>query len=93
MQAVTEKSDILTYGPITQREFLLNMGIEHRIKKLEESAINDKQRESLQFGYHMMIDDDKMGRRFKILALLPSVLKQLLEKYPPCGFGTNLKLK
>lgn len=66
------------------------MGIEHRFKKLQETA-SDKQKESLQFGYRMMTDDDQMGQRFKFFALLPSVLKDLLQKYPPAGFGTNVK--
>lgn len=89
-QAATTHNGILAYGPIPQKEFLLNMGIEYRIKKLEEAA-SDKDKESLQFGYRMMTEDNQMGQRFKFLALMPSVLKELLHKYPPGGFGTNLR--
>lgn len=80
-----EAGGVMTLGPITQYDFLLKMGIEHRFKSLQKSA-TPEQLESLEFGYSMMTDKDQMGERFKFLALLPEVLKKIVEKYPVAGF-------
>lgn len=79
------ENEVLVYGPITQRDFLLKMGIEQRVNKLKENA-DDKQKEAIDFGYKMMVDEDKMGTRFKLLSLLPATLGKILEKYPVVGF-------
>ena len=34
----------------------------------------------------MMVDEDKMGERFKLFSLFPSVLKEHLVRYPVSGF-------
>jgi len=84
-KAATENHEILAFGPINQRDFLLNMGIEHRLKKLKENARED-QMKSLEYSYQMMTDPDKMGTRFKFLALLPASLEKILKKFPATGF-------
>lgn len=83
--SATEPGGVIGFGPITQRDFLLKMGIEHRFKALKENA-RPEQLEGLQFGYKMMTESDQMGERFKFLALLPAVLEKMLEKYPVAGF-------
>lgn len=80
-----QEGGVVTFGPIAQRQFLLNMGIEHRVEALKENA-NDKQKESIDYSFHMMTDEDKMGSRFKFLAVAPAVLSDFLEKYPPAAF-------
>lgn len=75
----------MTFGPVTQKQFLVGSGIEHRINALKRNA-DEAQTEALSYCFHMLTDDDKMGNRFKLLALLPAVLEDLLEKYPPAGF-------
>lgn len=83
-----EEGGIVTFGPIAQRDFLLGMGIEHRMQALKEKA-DEKQKESLDYGFHMMLDENKMGKRFKFLAVVPAVLQDFLKKYPPAGFVSN----
>lgn len=61
------------------------MGIEHRVRNLEEIA-NEEQIKSIRFGFEMMTDPNKMGTRFKFMSLLPAVLKKILEKVPVVGF-------
>lgn len=61
------------------------MGITERVNVLKEKA-DEKQKESMDFSYHMMVDADKMGIRFKLLSILPASLAKILEKYPPVGF-------
>jgi len=47
---------------------------------------DEKQKQNLLFGYHMMVDEDKMGERFKLFSLFPSVLKEHLVRFPVSGF-------
>ena len=76
----------ITFGPITQNQFLLNMEAEERIKVLLESCQSDEQRELLKSGYEMLVHPDKMGTRFKFLAVFPEVLKEILQKHPVIAF-------
>lgn len=80
-------ADVLTFGPISQRDFLLNMGIEHRFKILEANAESETQLEGLKYGYRMMTESDQMGERFKFLSILPGVVKKIIEKVPVSGFN------
>ncbi|RZC33247.1 NADH dehydrogenase [ubiquinone] complex I, assembly factor 7 -like [Asbolus verrucosus] len=80
-ESASENGGVITLGPLNQRDFLLKMGIEHRFKTLEENA-KPEQIEGLKYGYKMMTDKDQMGERFKFMALLPAVLKKIVEKYP-----------
>ncbi|XP_018328011.1 protein arginine methyltransferase NDUFAF7, mitochondrial [Agrilus planipennis] len=77
---------ILAYGPVSQRNFLLQMGIKYRLEKLEESC-SEEQKKGLLYGFNMMTDTDKMGLRFKFLSLFPATVEKILNKYPPIGFG------
>ncbi|KAJ9596877.1 hypothetical protein L9F63_012133 [Diploptera punctata] len=77
---------LLTFGPVTQRDFLLRMGIDLRLEMLLLQC-DEKQKESLRTGYHMMVDQDKMGERFKMFSLFPSVLKEHLTRFPVSGFS------
>jgi len=47
---------------------------------------DEKQKQNLLFGYHMMVDEDKMGERFKLFSLFPSVLMEHLVRFPVSGF-------
>ncbi|KAK9754141.1 putative S-adenosyl-L-methionine-dependent methyltransferase [Popillia japonica] len=86
--AAVEDGKVLAFGPVTQRDFLLKMGIEHRMKNLEEVA-DEEQMKSIKFGFDMMTDSSKMGNRFKFLSLLPSVLEKLLLKMINCVNGSS----
>lgn len=78
---------MLSFGPTTQREFLLRIGLEHRFKSLSENAKNKIHLENLQTSYNMLVDSDKMGERFKFFALFPDTLKNFLKMYPVVGFS------
>jgi len=47
------------------------------------SNANEKQQEALLSGYDMLTNHQKMGERFKFLALLP---KSRSPSYMPAGF-------
>lgn len=84
-KVIVDKSDVLVYGPVSQRQFLLNMGIEYRLEKLRSNA-NGQEIASLDFSYGMLVDADKMGERFKFMAIVPASLGAILSRYPLCGF-------
>lgn len=76
---------MVTLGPVDQGEFLERLGIKTRLDMLLKHA-KEEQKEQLVSGYHMIVDKDKMGSRFKCFAAFPLVLKEYLEKYPVAGF-------
>ncbi|XP_023215282.1 protein arginine methyltransferase NDUFAF7, mitochondrial-like isoform X3 [Centruroides sculpturatus] len=76
---------VCIFGPVTQRTFLYRMGIRLRLNRLLESAPPDM-REELRSGYETLTCPDRMGERFKFLALFPSVLREMLRRSPPAAF-------
>nr|XP_031839956.1 protein arginine methyltransferase NDUFAF7, mitochondrial isoform X2 [Nomia melanderi]XP_031839957.1 protein arginine methyltransferase NDUFAF7, mitochondrial isoform X2 [Nomia melanderi] len=83
---VAEKDNrLITFGPIAQACFLKNLGIDVRLKILLQNATKEE-RERLESGYRMIMDDDKMGKRFKVLSLFPFVVKEYFQKLPVAGF-------
>ncbi|XP_041354570.1 protein arginine methyltransferase NDUFAF7, mitochondrial-like isoform X2 [Gigantopelta aegis] len=80
LKKVTENL-VKTYGPITQQTFLENMGIGVRLQVLLQKASTENWKDLIS-GYKMLTDKDKMGERFKFLA----ILKQKDSNYIPAGF-------
>ncbi|KAM5164903.1 protein arginine methyltransferase NDUFAF7, mitochondrial isoform 2-T2 [Mantella aurantiaca] len=80
-------------GPITQHEFLRNMGIDVRLKVLMENAKDASTQQHLIQSYDILMNPDKMGKRFNFFSLFPhSRLKQTsIVKYPIAGF-TGLEI-
>ncbi|KAF5284167.1 hypothetical protein FQR65_LT00167 [Abscondita terminalis] len=85
-KAALKDNKVLTFGPLCQREFLLNMGINFRLEKLKNKG-NFQQNESLDYGYSMLLDKDKMGERFKFLGIVPASLGVILNRFPISGFS------
>ncbi|XP_057323235.1 protein arginine methyltransferase NDUFAF7, mitochondrial [Microplitis mediator] len=81
----TKDDRTMAFGPVNQRKFLLDLGIDVRLNVLLQKA-PDSDRKDLISGYKMLIDEDKMGKCFKMLALFPSVLKDHLMMWPVVGF-------
>ncbi|XP_076874188.1 protein arginine methyltransferase NDUFAF7, mitochondrial isoform X2 [Brachyhypopomus gauderio] len=57
-------------GPVTQRAFLKNMGIDARLQVLLRSCPDAPTREQLVHGYDMLTSSEKMGSRFQFFSLL-----------------------
>lgn len=78
-------------GPVTQRTFLKNMGIDSRMQVLLRSCSDASVRQQLISSYDMLTNRAKMGERFHFFSLLhPSRLQKpkrpeglKLEKTPP----------
>ncbi|XP_015434992.1 PREDICTED: NADH dehydrogenase [ubiquinone] complex I, assembly factor 7 homolog [Dufourea novaeangliae] len=86
IKRIAEKDDrLITFGPVPQACFLRCLGIDVRLKKLLRNASKDAH-EQLESGYQTIMDEDKMGKRFKILSLFPSILKEYFQEFPVTGF-------
>lgn len=76
---------LVSYGPVNQCSFLKNLGIDVRLQMLLKSA-SDDEKLHIKSGYHMIMDEDKMGARFKVFSFFPSVLEAHLSQWPVAGF-------
>ncbi|XP_069579802.1 protein arginine methyltransferase NDUFAF7, mitochondrial isoform X2 [Brachyistius frenatus] len=74
-------------GPVTQRTFLKNMGIEARLQVLLRSCSDPSTRKQLISSYDMLTDVAQMGERFLFFGLLP---RCRLAK-PPTPAGLKLE--
>uniref|UniRef100_A0A8R1IWC7 Protein arginine methyltransferase NDUFAF7 n=1 Tax=Caenorhabditis japonica TaxID=281687 RepID=A0A8R1IWC7_CAEJA len=75
----------VVFGPTEQRNLLLQLGIEHRLRRLLQVCKNRQQQEDLIKSYNMLLGE--MGEKFKALALFPKTLEFILEKRGgPVGF-------
>ncbi|KAG8040484.1 hypothetical protein G9C98_002480 [Cotesia typhae] len=95
IKKIATKGDrTIAFGPVNQKKFLLDLGIDARLSMLLHK-ISDADRKDLISGYKMLVDEDKMGKCFKIMSLFPSILKDHLISWPVIGFidsKTNEKL-
>ncbi|XP_012562426.2 protein arginine methyltransferase NDUFAF7, mitochondrial isoform X1 [Hydra vulgaris] len=72
------RGEVRHYGPITQRSFLLQMGIQQRLKVLLSTATSEQAR-NLISSLDYLISPEKMGEKFKCFALT-----NLSSPVPPC---------
>ncbi|XP_043231066.1 protein arginine methyltransferase NDUFAF7, mitochondrial-like [Amphibalanus amphitrite] len=76
--------DVMSFGPVEQRHFLAELGLQARLERLTASAGPDRVTQ-LKAAYDMLTGE--MGERFKMWALLPATARPILEWYPPVGFS------
>ncbi|XP_034369695.1 protein arginine methyltransferase NDUFAF7, mitochondrial isoform X1 [Arvicanthis niloticus] len=62
---------VASLGPVEQRTFLKNMGVDVRLKVLLDKAREPSMKQQLLQGYDMLMNPQKMGERFNFFALLP----------------------
>jgi len=75
--------------PLTQRVFLKNMGIDNRLKSLLNENKDTKTREKIVRGYEYITDNEKMGKRFKVMAMTHKGRIQNSE-LPMTGFHSDV---
>ncbi|KAM9356205.1 protein arginine methyltransferase NDUFAF7, mitochondrial isoform 1-T1 [Pholidichthys leucotaenia] len=62
--------DVACLGPVTQRTFLKNMGIDTRMQVLLRNCSDLSTRKQLVSSYDMLTNPEKMGERFHFFGLL-----------------------
>ncbi|KAI8380300.1 S-adenosyl-L-methionine-dependent methyltransferase [Blakeslea trispora] len=82
--AVAPTSDVTSYGPITQGEFLLSLGIQARVEQLFKNQKTSAGRKTLLDGAERLVDPKAMGRIYKVLAFAND--KKLASSSSPVGF-------
>ncbi|XP_037073547.1 protein arginine methyltransferase NDUFAF7 homolog, mitochondrial-like [Pollicipes pollicipes] len=75
--------EVLKFGPVSQRQFLAEMGLATRLERLLTSC--PERADQLRAAYSMLTGD--MGERFKMWALLPATAAPILRWHPPAGFA------
>jgi NADH dehydrogenase [ubiquinone] 1 alpha subcomplex assembly factor 7 len=78
--AAARAAGAAAFGPIGQGEFLVRLGIRERVRSLLARA-DERQAGDLVSGLRRLIDEARMGRLFKVLALAAP------GSPPPAGFG------
>ena len=68
------------FGPITQRNFLINLGARERLEILKKSTNSEKIKNDLEEGLNRVIENSQMGELFKVCAISPK------NKLIPEGF-------
>lgn len=81
--------DTLAYGPVPQAQFLTQLGIQIRCNLLKDH--NPKLADDLDQSLDMLINPEKMGKRFKFFALFPKTMEKIHAEYPPVGFYKGQK--
>ncbi|XP_058800813.1 protein arginine methyltransferase NDUFAF7 homolog, mitochondrial [Phymastichus coffea] len=85
-KAAKETRNLLCYGPVTQQEFLVEMGINVRLMNLLKTA-TPEQKKQLESGYKKITGSEEMGNCFKVVSMFPTVLKDHLKRFPVHGFS------
>lgn len=75
------------YGPTTQGEFLMAVGIRERVINLMESeSVTDQQAEDLYQALVRLASPNEMGERYKVMAIATKSMDDVSEEVPP-GFS------
>ena len=67
-----------THGPISQRQFLRETGIEIRANMLLEK--NPRISDDITKSLVLLISPDEMGERFKFMCLFPNTMEEIHSK-------------
>ena len=68
IKEISKKFNLNNYGPITQRKFLINLGILFRAKILIKNA-NSGQKKKIQNSLDFLINKKKMGEVFNVISI------------------------
>ena len=76
----TKNIEMNFFGPISQRNFLINLGAFERLEILKKSTNSEKIKNDLEEGLNRVIENSQMGELFKVCAISPK------NKLIPEGF-------
>lgn len=78
------KDKAVVYGSVTQRDFLLKCGFQHRLSFLADKASSEKECLELKSGSDLIINE--MGDRYRFMSIFPKGAEPLFGDDPPAGF-------
>ncbi|KAI8061890.1 S-adenosyl-L-methionine-dependent methyltransferase [Gilbertella persicaria] len=67
-KAISQGSDVTAYGPVTQKDFLVSLGIQARVEQLFRSQKTSAGKKALLDGAERLVSPEAMGRIYKVLA-------------------------
>ena len=77
IKEISKKFNLNNYGPITQRKFLINLGILFRAKILIKNA-NSGQKKKIQNSLDFLINKKKMGEIFNVISISNKKINNLV---------------
>ena len=77
IKEISKKFNLNNYGPITQRKFLINLGILFRAEILIKNA-NSKQKKKIQNSLDFLINKKKMGEIFNVISISNKKINNLV---------------
>ncbi|GMS90034.1 hypothetical protein PENTCL1PPCAC_12209 [Pristionchus entomophagus] len=87
LRRLLEGAPVALYGPHSQREFLAQLGIGVRLRRLIETCGERGKQEELIKSYNMLMGD--MGERFLAMSIFPKTLQPIIQRRggAPAGFN------
>ena len=70
-------------GPITQHDFLLRMGLDLRVKKLVQGALDVARRKHIVQGADRLVSLTGMGKEYKVMGIVPTPEGESFEEVYP----------
>ena len=68
IKKISNQFNLVTHGPINQKNFLINLGIMYRAKTLFKNA-NNNQKKNLEKGLDFLINEKKIGKIFNVISI------------------------
>ncbi len=77
IKEISKKFNLISYGPINQKEFLIKLGILHRAAILIKNA-NSRQKKIVKNGLDQLINKNKMGKIFNVISISNKKINNLI---------------
>ena len=77
IKKTSTKFNLNSHGPVSQRQFLIELGILYRTKTLIKNA-NSRQRKKIKKGLDFLINKEKMGKIFNVISISNKKVNNLI---------------
>ena len=77
IKKISQKFNLIIHGPVSQRKFLIKLGILYRSEMLIRNA-NNKQKKMLIKGLEFLINENKMGKIFNVISISNNKINNLI---------------
>ena len=77
IKEISKKFNLKSLGPVSQRNFLIKLGILYRAEILTRNA-NNRQKKLLKKSLDFLINENKMGRIFNVISVYSKNINKLI---------------